>query len=221
MNEDANQPGTPRQGAIVWRVLFEAGLVAIFGAALAFAANAISPRRLSLTRNYFPGATSNTVAAPLRAPVAQQRSSSNQVSAARLLAERIKAEGFRLLNREQTVRLFRDPRFDQERVVFVDARDEDHYREGHIPGAYELDPYHPELHLATVLPACQAAEEIVVYCNGGDCEDSQFGAILLRDAGIAAEKLFIYGGGISDWATNGLPVEIGERRSGALRISGR
>lgn len=195
--------------------------MAVFGAALAFAANAISPRRLLLTRNYFPGTTSNTVAAPLPPPAARGPGVSNQVSAAQLLAEQIKAEGLHLLDRDQTVRLFHDPRFDQERVVFVDARDEEHYREGHIPGAYELDPYHPELHLATVLPVCQVADEIVVYCNGGDCEDSRFGAILLRDAGIATQKLFIYGGGMMDWATNGLPVEIGERRSGELRNTGQ
>jgi rhodanese-related sulfurtransferase len=116
---------------------------------------------------------------------------------------------------------FNDPRFKQQRIVFIDARDEDHYREGHIPGAYGLDAYHPEKNLATVLPVCQAAEEIVVYCNGGDCEDSQFAAVTFRDAGIPNPKLFVYAGGMAEWTTNGLPVETGEQNSGTMRTKGK
>jgi rhodanese-related sulfurtransferase len=102
-------------------------------------------------------------------------------------------------------------------VVFVDARDDQHYQEGHVPGAYQLDHYRPEKYLAPVLLVCQTAHQIVVYCNGGDCEDSEFTAITLRDAGILREKLLIYGGGLTEWLTNGLPVEIGPRNSGNLR----
>jgi len=72
-----------------------------------------------------------------------------------------------------------------------------------------------------VLPVCQAAEQIVVYCNGGDCDDSESAAILLRDVGIANRKLFIYTGGIPEWTTNGLPVEIGGRNSGNLRSTNK
>jgi hypothetical protein len=32
--------------------------------------------------------------------------------------------------------------------------DDEHYRAGHIPGAFQLDHYHPENYLAAVLP-CQ------------------------------------------------------------------
>jgi rhodanese-related sulfurtransferase len=63
---------------------------------------------------------------------------------------------------------------------------------------------------------CLAAEKIVVYCAGGDCEDSRFAAILLRDAGVAPEKLFVYSGGLHAWTAAGLPVESGERRSGVV-----
>jgi len=103
----------------------------------------------------------------------------------------------------------------------INARDEQHYREGHIPGACEFDPYHPEKYFATVLPVCQAAEQIVLYCNGGDCDDSESAAITLRDVGIANQKLFVYTGGITEWTTNGLPVEIGGRNSGNLRSTNK
>ena len=117
----------------------------------------------------------------------------------------------------QAAKLFRDPRFKQNSIVFIDARDESHYQEGHIPGAYEFDPYHPDKYLAAILPICRAAEQIVVYCNGGDCDDSETAAILLRNVGIANQKLFIYGGGITEWTNNSLPVETGARNSGSLR----
>jgi rhodanese-related sulfurtransferase len=112
--------------------------------------------------------------------------------------------------------LLNDPRSKSGLVIFIDARDEDHYEDGHIPGAYELDPYHPEKELANVLPACQVAEEIVVYCTGGDCEDSDTAAIQLRDAGIPAKKLFVYAGGYADWDAARQPEEGGARNSGEV-----
>ncbi len=63
----------------------------------------------------------------------------------------------------------------------------------------------------------QIAERVVVYCNGGNCEDSELAASLLRDAGIPAEKLQVYLGGFTEWEAQGMPVEIGVRSSGQLR----
>jgi hypothetical protein len=37
--------------------------------------------------------------------------------------------------------------------------------------------------------------------------------------GIPNQKLFIFGGGIAEWATNNLPVETGARNSGNVRKS--
>ncbi|HOB31924.1 MAG TPA: rhodanese-like domain-containing protein, partial [Verrucomicrobiota bacterium] len=132
------------------------------------------------------------------------------------LALRIAQLGFRPVDRETVVQLHNDPFFAQELIVFIDARDEAHYAEGHIPGALVFDHYHPEKHLADVLLACERAEQIVVYCTGGDCEDSVFAAVTLKDAGVAPGKLMIYAGGIEDWRRNGLPVETGARNSGRI-----
>jgi rhodanese-related sulfurtransferase len=134
---------------------------------------------------------------------------------------RLKEQGLQWVDGGRAAQLFHDPRFQQGNFVFIDARDEAHYQEGHIPGAYEFDPYRPEKYFAAVLPVCQAAEQIVLYCNGGDCDDSETAAILLRDVGIANRKLFVYTGGIAEWTTNGLPVEIGGRNSGNLRSTNK
>ena len=210
---------TPDRRHPVRNVLREALLVAAAGIVLAFGANLVSPRGLVLTRNYFPADINRPV------PVATGAGSPSDVantnppasSPAQLLAVRLKEQGLQSVDGRQAAQLFHDPRFQQGTIAFIDARDELHYREGHIPGACEFDPYHPEKYFATVLPVCQAAEQIVVYCNGGDCDDSESAAILLRDVGIANRKLFIYMGGIPEWTTNGLPVEIGGRNSGNLR----
>ena len=200
------------------KVLWEGLLVAAMGAAFAFAANTVSPRGLRLTQNYFPGATSGSPLAGSAANLTPRPGAPrvNAPTPAKLLTARLHAKGLQLVESNQVAQLFRDPRYEQELFVFIDARDDRHYEAGHIPGAYQFDHYHAEKYLATVLPACQAAEQVVVYCTGGDCEDSEFAAITLRQTGIPTEKLFVYGGGMTEWATNGLPVEIGGRKSGNL-----
>ena len=208
---------TPERRHPVRNVLREALLVAAAGIVLAFGANLVSPRGLVLTRNYFPAGISRPM------PMARDNANTNALarSPAQLLAARLKEQGLQSVDGRQAAQLFHDPRFKQGTIAFIDARDEQHYREGHIPGACEFDPYYPEKYFATVLPVCQAAEQIVVYCNGGDCDDSESAAILLRDVGIATRKLFIYTGGIPEWTTNGLPVEIGGRNSGNLRSTNK
>jgi rhodanese-related sulfurtransferase len=204
---------TPDRRQPVRNVLLEALLVAAAGIVLAFGANLVSPRGLALTRNYFPAGINRPV------PAARAIANTNPPapSPAQLLAARLKELGLQSVDGHQAAQLFHDPRFKQGSIAFIDARDEQHYREGHIPGACEFDPYYPEKYFATVFPVCQAAEQIVVYCIGGDCDDSESAAITLRDVGIANQKLFVYTGGITEWTTNGLPVEIGGRNSGNLR----
>jgi rhodanese-related sulfurtransferase len=207
-----------RRPAVKW-VLLEVAFVVVIGALFAFAANRVSPRGLALTRNYFPAGTGRLVPATPPAALPHNATGTNSMAfdPAQLLAAELKEKGLQLVDASQAVQLFHDPRSKQNLVVFIDARDEQHYREGHIPGAYEFDPYRPETYFAAVLPVCQAAEQIVVYCNGGDCDDSETAALLLRDVGIANQKLMVYGGGITEWTTNGLPVETGGRNSGNLR----
>jgi rhodanese-related sulfurtransferase len=211
-------PARPSRGPEFQRIILETLLVAIAGGGLALVANALSPRGLSLTRNYFPGggATSPGVPpVPITISNAGGATVSTQSTAG--LAAQLRAKGLGLLEVREAARLFADPRYASEQLVFIDARDDRHYQEGHIPGAYQFDHYRPENYLPAVLPACQGAEQIVVYCTGGNCEDSEFAALTLRDAGIPAERLFIYAGGMTEWATNGLPVETGARQSGTLR----
>jgi rhodanese-related sulfurtransferase len=165
--------------------------------------------------NYFPGdikqpAPSQTSVGSNAQPVA--------LSAAESLSNRLKENGLELLDRAEVEKLFHDPRRQEYLILFIDARDPDHFQQGHIPGAFEFYPYHPQDYLEAVLTPCQIAEQIVVYCTGGDCEDSLSAAIFLRQTATnLAGKLFIYGGGMTEWEAAGLPVESGARNSGDIR----
>ncbi len=197
--------------------MLEGLLVAVIGAVLAFIANALSPRGLELSRNYFPAANRNSANPVSQTNLVQGPVLTNTASPWELLALRLKAEGLQLADSNQVLRLFHDPRHEQDLVAFVDARNDEHYENGHIPGAYLFDYYHPANYLSNVLQVCMMAQEVVVYCNGGDCEDSELSAVMLRDLGVPKEKLLVYGGGMTEWATNNLPIELGARRSGNLR----
>lgn len=195
-------------------VVIEGLLVALVGIGLSLAANQLSPRGLKLSRNYFPAPPAVTNALPVKP--AAGAGTTNPVAAVNALALRLQARGLSLLDSNQVIGLFHDPAYRQELVIFVDARDEQAYQAGHIPGAYPLDYYRPEPYLPSVLQAAQFARQIVIYCNGGECEDSEFAAALLAPA-LPPGVLGVYGGGMTEWITNGLPVEMGGRNSGVLR----
>ena len=221
MKDQSNRSGVSGRKFAAGTTLGEAVLVATLGAAFAFAANWISPRGLALTRDYFPSGIANQVR-PVANPTPPPATSTNigRLSAAEFLAEQMRKIGLQLIDGRQALQFFRDPRRQQDLIVFVDARNEKEYQQGHIPGAYEVDSIdvrnHPENYSATVMVCLQAAQ-VVVYCNGGDCDESESTAITLRkDWGIANQKLFVFAGGFTEWRTNNLPVETGVRNSGIL-----
>ncbi len=202
-------------------ILLEAVVVIAAAIGFALAANALSPRGLSLGRDYFPASTNHAVTTPVNQPTITPSAPTNENSEEADIARRIKEKGLQPINRAETERLFHDIRYQQGLVVFIDARDAAHYTDGHIPGAYPLDRYHPDKDLAADLNPCQAADQIVVYCTGGECEDAEYTAILLREAGIPNQRLFVYGGGFEEWSAGHLPLEQGARDSGTTPVTNK
>lgn len=94
--------------------------------------------------------------------------------------------------------------------VFLDARRTSEYEAGHIAGARNFAVWE-----ADVNDKVQAfAEEghdpdlpIVIYCSGGDCQDSQMLAQKLW--GLFYNNLVVYEDGYPDWVSNGGPVRSG------------
>jgi rhodanese-related sulfurtransferase len=217
VNVQEQSQGTSRQ-PVVGKVLGETILVAIVGALVALAANRISPRGLSLARNYFPQVK------PVSAPTAVVTNSSPAQAATNESATqsepespvaRLKSKGLQVVGFDEVKKLLHDPGYQTGSIIFIDARGEE-YPAGHIPGAYQLDYYHEDKYLLTALPACQNASRIVVYCSGGDCQDSEMTALMLRDGGVPNEKLFVYSGGMTEWDEKKEPIETGARNSGQM-----
>ena len=196
-------------------VLRDALWVALAGLVFAILANQLSPRGLRLTRNYFPSAagTNLTFVRDVAAIV------TNLPASERLRIE-LQAAGLQLATSNQVLVWFADPRRLTGHIVFVDARNEADYRLGHVPGAWLFDPYQPENYFPAVVPVAQAAEIIVVYCHGGDCDDSLSAATLLKQVGVPGDKISVYGGGFGEWETLGQSVETGSQNSGQMRKSG-
>jgi rhodanese-related sulfurtransferase len=194
----------------VKKVALEALAVAMGGFLLALLLNGVSPRGIRLGRDYFPPSQ----------PVAVSPPGTNAIAAHAVtnsLATRLAAKGLKVADTNQVLKLYQDPGYSGGGIVFLDARNDQAYKEGHIPGAYQLDYYYKERYLPTVLPILMSAETIVVYCNGGECEDSELTASLLQQAGIPPSRIFVYGGGFTEWEAGGLPVELQARQSGIMK----
>jgi rhodanese-related sulfurtransferase len=198
----------------VKKVLTEAIVVALLGAVMAFGANALSPKGLKLKRDYFPGPARDDSAPGLSGEAMKPSPAASASNTWHALEARLSQKGLKLINKEEALKLYADPRKLQDQIIFIDARDDAHYSAGHIPGAFQFDRYYPEKYFGAVFPACQNAAEIVVYCNGGECEDSELAATMFGESGIAKEKLRVYGGGISEWTKERLPLEKGARNNG-------
>ena len=130
-------------------VFVEALLLAVIGLAFALIANEFSPRGLRLTRNYFPEIKMPAAVAKLPADggAANNQPAENATNAAAL---RLQERGLQLASAIEVFELFRDPNYEQGLIVFVDARDDEHFAAGHIPGAWQLNHYRPENYLPAV-----------------------------------------------------------------------
>ena len=57
--------------------------------------------------------------------------------------------------------------------------------------------------------ALYAAAIVVVYCGGGDCEDSIFMCRELVETGLASDNIFLYEGGWHEWSESDQPTQTG------------
>lgn len=129
--------------------------------------------------------------------------------------ERLASHGLEALSFAEARALHEDPMYGFGLYAFIDARQPEPYAEGHIPGAWLFDRYRPEGYLADMQTLIATCEKLVVYCNGGECDDSEFAADFLRQFGARPGQLYVFVGGMEQWRHEGLAIETGERGSGA------
>jgi rhodanese-related sulfurtransferase len=101
-------------------------------------------------------------------------------------------------------------------ALFVDARFTSQYEEGHVAGALSIPIWESGVDEAVAnLPFDEMVQgdtgkTIVVYCNGGDCEDSHSLSKKLWEAGFM--NVYVYKDGYPDWLARGWQVLKGSHR---------
>jgi rhodanese-related sulfurtransferase len=92
------------------------------------------------------------------------------------------------------------------KVLFVDARANVEYLQGHIPGAISLPIGEFDKYFAENESKIKKAKKLVPYCHGARCNLSEKVARrLVQDKGFTNVAVFF--GGWPEWSGAGLPVE--------------
>ena len=95
-------------------------------------------------------------------------------------------------------------RVERGELLLLDARPNEEYRSGHIPGARLL----PSGELQeSFLASLDTQRDIVVYCRGPYCTFADEAVTVLRERGLRAQRLEL---GVPEWRQLGFAVAVGE-----------
>ena len=100
--------------------------------------------------------------------------------------------------------------FARKNVLFLDARRTSVYRDGHIAGARPVSVWEADVDekvKAIFAEGLDQSAPVVVYCSGGECEDSHMLAEKLYRVGF--DNVLVYKDGFPDWEKRGLAVTKG------------
>ncbi|MBU0719191.1 MAG: hypothetical protein KJ749_13150 [Planctomycetes bacterium] len=193
------------------RTLVEVLALGVIGLGLGVGANAVrGSGGVTWSRNYFkrippdprlPARESTSAAA---GPVDQKTS-----NAAAESDSSPQAYPYHAVSTDQVCEVFNDPKTPMGANLFVDARSCEAFDEGHIPGALHCDHYRIEEFIDAVMARVAEADKVIVYCEGGSCEDSLYLCADLVELGVSYDAICLYPGGWQAWVDAGLPTEKG------------
>ena len=89
-------------------------------------------------------------------------------------------------------------------VLFIDAREEEYYIEGHIPNSICNDDF--DYLVYQIEDFITYKNGFVVYCSDDDCGSSEDLAYQLQDQGFT--NIYLFKGGWKQWVENDLPIEV-------------
>jgi rhodanese-related sulfurtransferase len=96
-------------------------------------------------------------------------------------------------------------------MLILDARRSSVYRDGHIAGARSMSVWEADADdkvRALFAEGRDQSAPVVVYCSGGECEDSHMLAEKLYKVGF--DDVLVYKDGFPDWQKRALPVSKGD-----------
>lgn len=206
------------------RTVLETAVLVVAGTAVAFGGNALRDNRLEWTRDYFkrtpvvvpprdvsadPAWTETKTPATPGTEAREPAAPAAAVLSAAPLVEKHLDHEFQSIDFAGVRAAVEDPRYEQGLIVVVDARADEPFEAGHIPGAVQCDHYKLDRYIDGVMEKAKVAEQVIVYCNGGPCEDSIFMCQNLLERGLAYDAVFLYEGGWKEWEQSGMPIEKG------------
>ena len=88
-------------------------------------------------------------------------------------------------------------------TLFIDARAEENFNDGHIPGAICSDEL--DVLIDKIYSFDNLEKAFVVYCSDDDCGSSEELSYQLYDQGF--ESIYLFKGGWKQWIENNLPAK--------------
>jgi len=119
---------------------------------------------------------------------------------------------FQEVSLSEALALFEDQKTTHGTYVFVDARVDESYEAGHIPGAVQCDFYRIDYYFPDLLRRAAHAEKIIVYCGNADCEDSLYVCGELLKSDVHQARILLFKGGWKEWNEAGLPMATGREQ---------
>jgi len=92
-------------------------------------------------------------------------------------------------------------------ALFVDARNIEDYKAGHLVGAIPLPLGEAQVSLESFSGRVVKEQVLILYCNGFGCPDSFDLGVILLEAGY--QQVRVYEGGYPEWRDAGRPLEEG------------
>jgi rhodanese-related sulfurtransferase len=89
-------------------------------------------------------------------------------------------------------------------VLFVDVRNDDDYKNGHIPGAIHVNVRDSTFETKFV-EVVKKDQEVVIYCRGISCSRSRLAISKAKSLGF--EKLYYFKEGFPGWKFAEYPIE--------------
>ena len=102
------------------------------------------------------------------------------------------------INLEQAYKLYKG------NIIFLDARENEDYKEGHIKNALSL-PYYDFDNYKQILRNIPESSVVVTYCAGTNCDLSILLGKQLFEIGY--KRVYIFFGGWNDWLKAKYPIE--------------
>jgi 3-mercaptopyruvate sulfurtransferase SseA len=97
--------------------------------------------------------------------------------------------------------------FERQVALFVDARPQSQYAEGHIQGALSLPWQEADRNFMEQAGRLEGVRTIITYCDGESCDLSHELALFLKAMGFENVRVLVNGWTV--WQQAGLPTEMG------------